>query len=302
MPDLEQLQKTVEQLEATLAQVKQAIVEANAAPVENFEQLKELLLTDGWPVAANKNLICDPENAADKVERGRGVVELMVETDLAGKKFLDYGCGEGHCAAYAASRNPLIAVGYDVKAKGWDQHSGLDKLVMTTNWDEVVKRGPFDAILSYDVIDHLESMSPVDALKQLHNVLADDGRIYLRTHPFTSRHALHNYHDLNKGYIQLAFSEEELKALLPDAKYIEWNTGKVATPLASYKTFFDEANLEILNTRPVKDVVEPFFKAPALANRIMKAINFKQFPEFQMGMQFIDYVLKKLDKPLLVAQ
>lgn len=305
MPDLQEMQDTIAKLEVTLAQMKSSLASATPSstpPEGSFEQLKELLMSDKWPVAANKNLICDPSNETDKIERGRGVVELMVEVDLANKKFLDYGCGEGHSAVYAATRNPTIAVGYDLKNQGWDAHKA-DKLLLTTNWDDVVANAPYDAILLFDVIDHLEgSDTPTTTLEKVRSILAHDGKIYLRVHPFMSRHALHNYHDLNKGFIQLVFTPDELKLLLPDAKFVEWNQGHVTTPLASYKKIFDDAALEIVNTRPVKDTVEPFFKAPSIAKRIMDTTNFQQLPEFQMGMQFIDYVLKKPSNPALAVQ
>jgi 2-polyprenyl-3-methyl-5-hydroxy-6-metoxy-1,4-benzoquinol methylase len=294
MSDLDALQEKLKQLEAALADVKASINSATQA--EDFDQIKEILFSDKWPAAANKNLICDPENENDKVERGRGVIELMVETNLEGKKFLDFGCGEGHCALYAASHKPTISVGYDIKETGWEGHKA-DNLLLTTEWAEVAKHAPYDAILVYDVIDHLEDKKPIEVMKQLNDVLATDGRIYLRAHPFTSRHALHNYHDLNKGYIQLVFSPEELKSLMPDAKYVDWNQGNVMTPLATYKKLFNDTSLEIVNTRPVKDTVEPFFKAPLLAKKIIKTVGFNVFPEFQMGLQFIDYVLKKQETP-----
>jgi SAM-dependent methyltransferase len=290
MSDIQELQQKLADLEASLAQVKEAIEVATEK--KEFEQIKEVLFSDKWPVAANKNLICNPENEADKVERGRGVFELMVETDIAGKKFLDFGCGEGHSAAYAATRNPELVVGYDIK-NGWEKLAPVDKLMLTTNWDEVVKNGPYDVILVYDVIDHLVDKKPLEVMKDLHAILADKGNLYLRAHPFTSRHALHNYHDLNKGYIQLVLSEDELKQVLPSTKYIEWNNAKVVTPIATYKKLFEDAGFEIMNTRPVRDTVDPFFKTPLISKRIIDTVKFKDFPEFQCGIQFLDQNLRK---------
>lgn len=296
MPDLEQLQQTLAQLEATLAEVK-ASIETIQNQDQDFAQLKEIALSDKWPVAANKNLICDPESEPDKIERGRGIVELMVEKDLEGKKFLDFGCGEGHCAVYAASRKPVISIGYDIKEDGgWEKHRlehKLGKLVLSTKWDDVMKHAPYDIVIVYDVIDHLEGQQPLEAMKLINVILASGGNVYLRAHPFTSRHAMHNYHDLNRGYLHLVFSQEELKQLMPNPKYVEWHQAKVVTPLMTYKQLFDDSGFEIVNTRPVKDSVEPFFKTPSIAKRIINTVKLKDFPEFQMSMQFLDYCLSK---------
>jgi SAM-dependent methyltransferase len=297
MTDLKQIQETLAQVQATLnalkAQVDGISPSPSNTPEGSFESLKALLDSDKWPVAANPNLICDPDNEVDKIERGRGIVELMVETDLKDKKFLDYGCGEGHSTAYASTKGVTKAVGYDVLPQKWDGRN-TDTLLLTSNWEDVVTNGPYDAILVFDVIDHLTSEKAADVVKKIRTVLKDEGEIFLRAHPFTSRHALHNYHDLNKGFIQLVFTPEELDTLLKNSKHIEQNSGRVVTPLAAYKKFFDEANLEIISARPVKDVIDPFFKLPTIESRIKKTVGMEQFPEFQMGMQFIDYRLRKI--------
>lgn len=297
MPDLQKLKESILKAEAALAEARRALSDEPVAPPvpaeqESFENLKEVLMSDKWPVAANKTLVCDPDNETDKVERSRGVVELMIEGDLTGKKFLDFGCGEGHSAAYVSTKGATLSVGFDINSKGWENRTTVDNFKLTQNWDDVVANGPYDYILVFDVLDHIQGTTPTEALKKLRAVLSDTGRIYVRTHPFTARHAMHNYHHLNKGYIHLVFTPEETEALLEGGKHVEPNIG-VKLPLATYKKWFEDSNLEIVNSRPVKDTVEPFFKTPAIANRINKNLGFDQFPEFQMGMQFIDYSLKK---------
>lgn len=299
MPNLVKVNEALVKAEAALAELRSAlneqetiVVPQTPMPEETFETLKAVLDSDRWPVCANKNLICDPNDDAAKVQRGRGVVELMVEGELAGKHFLDIGCGEGHAAAYAATKGTALSVGYDVLAKNWE-NKVANNLKLTTQWEEVVNLGPYNSILIFDVIDHLVNETAVEVLQKAASVLATDGRIYIRTHPFTSRHATHNYHDLNKGWIHLVFNDEELSKLIPDPKHLEPNTGGVKFPFATYKNYFDQAGLEIVNNRPVKDNVEPFFQAPAIANRIIKNLGMKEFPDFQLSMQFIDYNLRK---------
>jgi hypothetical protein len=48
-----------------------------------------------------------------------------------------------------------------------------------------------------------------------------------------------------------------------------------------------------VHRREITSKVDPFFKIPKIAERIMETVKAKQFPEFQLGMDFIDYVLEK---------
>lgn len=296
MPDLTKAQDALKKAETAIAELKAALTDkpAETSSQDSFDTLKAVLNTDKWPVCANRNLVCDPNNEAAKIQRGRGVVELMVEGDLTNKKFLDFGCGEGHSAAYAASKSVTLSVGYDITSRGWESRTAPN-LKLTDKWEEVVANGPYDAILVFDVIDHLVSATAEEVLLKVKSVLADTGRVYLRVHPFMSRHANHTYHDLNKGWIHLVFTEDEMKTLLPDPKHIEPNTGGVKFPLVTYKRYFDHAGLEIADgkTRPVKDTIDPFFKTPAIAQRIAANVGMPNMPDFQMSIAFIDYVLKK---------
>jgi 2-polyprenyl-3-methyl-5-hydroxy-6-metoxy-1,4-benzoquinol methylase len=267
------------------------------APIQDdlstFEKLKAALESDKWPEAVNKNLICDPKSEIDKIERGRGIIELLIEENLQGIKFLDFGCGEGYCSFYASEKNPIISVGYDIKEQNWQHFQTKPNLLFTQDKAKVVENGPYDVILLCDVIDHLEGANPTDILKEAESLLTPKGKIYMRTHPFTSRHATHLYHECNKAFVHLVFTEEELNELFPDAKHTEPNIG-ITTPLATYTKSIDDAKLAVVHKREIKDKVENFFKIPKVAERIMKHTKHPKFPEFQMSLQFVDYVLKKV--------
>lgn len=270
-----------------------AAVNSSGDDYGSFSALQVALQSSKWPEAVNPHLICDPNSHDDKIERGKGVIELMIEENLNGLKFLDYGCGEGQCAYVSADYNTDMSVGYDiVKNDNWDKMPPKSNLLFTSNFADVQTRGPFDVIVLFDVIDHLSSGNPVGVLKEAKSVLADTGKIYMRTHPFTSRHATHLYHDLNKAYIHLVFTKDELEQLIPNSQFKEHNLG-VTTPIATYKQFIADAGLNILTKRDVTEKVESFFKIPKIAERIMKNTNMPSFPEFQMSLQFIDYVLTK---------
>ncbi len=274
-------------------EVKAQSVEPTSEDYDNFEQLKKALNSDKWPEAVNPNLICDPDSQQDKVERGRGIIELMIEEDLKGLKFLDAGCGEGHCAFLSTEYGTKASVGFDIKEyNSWNNFEKKDNFHLTTDFEEVKKHAPYDVITIFDVIDHIKGMEVVTFLQACKSILADNGKIYMRCHPFVSRHATHLYHELNKAYVHLVFSPEELKQLVPNSIHTEESTG-VTRPLQTYSDYIEAAGLKVTNRRDITEKIEPFFKIPKIAERIMKHTKFDNFPEFQLSIQFIDYVLGK---------
>ncbi len=279
-------------LEAKKA-LRQPVETTPATPVEedlgDFETLKKVLETTRWPEAVNPNVVCDPNSENDKSERGYGVIELLVKEDVRGKKFLDFGCGEGHCVLAAANRKASVAVGYDSKTFNW-RSGGESKF--TSSFEDVKKLGPFDIILIFDVLDHAIGEDPVDILKKAASVLSPNGNIYLRCHPWISRHGTHLYHQINKAYVHLVFTPNELKELVPEPIFNEPNSN-VVYPIRTYDTYVTNAGLEIVNRDNICVKVEPFFKTPKIAERITRNVSAPYFPEYQMSIQFVDYVLTK---------
>jgi len=269
----------------------QAVSEEPVGDLETFEQLKKALNSEAWPEAVNPNLICDMNSEKDKVERARGIIELMIEEDLNGLKFLDYGCGEGYCVSMATGYKTKASLGYDLKASPeWKQGNSF---TLTTDFNVIKANAPYDIILLFDVLDHLKDETPVSVLRKLKDLLADKGKIYMRVHPYISRHGTHLYHSLNKAYAHLVFTESELKELLvTEPEHQEESIG-VLYPIRSYGEFVDQSGLKVVNRRDLTERVEPFFKIPRIAQRIMQNTQFGDFPEFQMSLQFIDYILEK---------
>jgi 2-polyprenyl-3-methyl-5-hydroxy-6-metoxy-1,4-benzoquinol methylase len=267
--------------------VKPASQPTTNQPVDDSVNLK----ADKWPMAVNPNLICSPDNDMDKVDRANGVVELMIEENLNGKKFLDFGCGEGHIVDVSTKHNTVISVGYDiVENKSWAGKSGN----LTTDMNFVEASGPYDVIIMFDVLDHVAPHDNLDAPKSIlakaAELLSPKGKIYLRCHPWTSRHATHMYHWENKAYAHLVCTDEELKD-----KGIKLGepTQKVIRPIATYRSWIKNSGLKVDNERIIKEPVEEFFKAPKIADRIQKNVRMDCFPEFQMSIQFVDYILAK---------
>jgi len=283
----EERTQAAEAVESPLEKIR---AQENVQPAD-FETLKNALNSPNWPEAVNKNLICDPNSEKDKIERSRGILELMVEENLKGLKILDYGCGEGHVAFTATEYEVEMSVGYDSKSRpNWEKFEQRPDFLITDSFDETKQNGPYDVIIMFDVIDHLNKETPVEVLNNAKNLLKPGGKIYMRCHPFTSRHATHLYHDINKAYVHLVFTESELRQMVPHSELEEPNSG-VIKPIATYNQFIEDAGLTVLNRRDVREAPEEFFKTPQIAERIKSRVGFNEFPSFQLSLQFIDYCL-----------
>ena len=81
---------------------------------EEFQELKRLLNSEEWPEAVLSFQICDEKSEEEKMDRAEGLVDILIDDSLKDKKFLDFGCGEGHMAKYASTQETKISVGYDV--------------------------------------------------------------------------------------------------------------------------------------------------------------------------------------------
>lgn len=292
MPDLQKINQSLELAIQSLLELKKEINEESMHTQfesQEFKTLREAVQSDEWPSAVNPMLICDPDSLTDIEDRAKGIIELLITEDLIEKKFLDYGCGNGATVNAATEYKTSLSIGYDIENQNWQSKNGS---ILTSNWLEVEQNKPYDIILLFDVIDHLSGESPTDVLKKIKNVLSENGKIYMRCHPWTSRHGTHLYHNLNKAYLHLIFSPEELQALLPESKNAEPNIC-VTYPIKTYTSYIEEAGLKIVNRKNTTETVEEFFKEPKIAKRIMNKTKFENFPEFQMSLQFVDFILSK---------
>lgn len=308
MPNIDQLNQAIDKMMSALSEFKKSLVEDGKSPramtatapnitaphddYDDFESLKAALLSDKWPEAVNPNMICHPDNESDKLERGRGIIEMLIEEDLKGLKILDFGCGEGQCSFVATEYEPTLVCGYDIKSfDTWNKYKH-NNLIFTSNFSDVSAHGPYDIVILFDVLDHLKEDDPTEVLSMIRSVLADNGKIYMRCHPFVSRHGTHLYHELNKAYAHLVFTPTELSSIVPQPKWCEPSIG-VVYPIRTYTEFIKNARLEVTSRRDITEKVEPFFKIPKIAQRIIKNTNSESFPEFQMSLQFVDFTLHK---------
>ena len=259
-----------------------------------FAELQELVKSDSWPIAVDPDLICDDGSEDEKMMRAEGVIEHMIDEDIEGKKLLDFGCFQGHVTKKSLEQNPELSIGYDIQEYDWNNAPNF-----TTKWETIVEKGPYDIVLLYDVLDHLEG-DHVTILKQIGGVMKPGGRFYIRCHPFCSRHGTHLYKTINKAYMHLVFSEVELTRM---GYGVGLKTTRVIHPHATYKHWFNEAGLDLLHENAVHENLEEIFHLNLEINKRIREnwrnttvdrdlSQGKGFPSFQMRLQFIDYILK----------
>lgn len=288
---IEEIESRIDAAINKLLSVKNDLLEGFNKPTPTSvteDNLKQVLLTDMWPQAILPTLICNPDSESEKISRAEGVVELILEEEMDGKKVLDFGCGEGYTTAYMARKNLELAVGYDLIST--QIASQEPRLLFTDSFELVLANAPYDYILLFDVLDHLMQEQPAAVLRKLAAILKPDGRIYARMHPYVSRHAMHHYHHLNKAFISLVFTYKELKQLIPNQKHVLQNHGPIF-PIITYQKYFNEAGLQELSRREYKDPVEPFFQNNCVAQRIKANLQVEDLPIYQMSLSMIDYCL-----------
>ena len=263
--------------------------------ITEITDLRLLAKSEQWPQAVPEELICD-DNEDSKLSRAAGIVNEFIRTNLTDKKFLDFGCGEGHVPYVAASLVGVKhATGYDPTAQDWSHFGSVENMQLTTDFFTVKKNGPYDVILVNDVLDHCAD--PKAVLEQIKEVKSPTARIYLRCHPWSSRHGSHLYKQLNKAYLHLVFSQDELYGMgLKETK-----TTKLLDPLPFYRSIIKDAGFTTVQEETITHPVELFFThKPAVLRRIkdrwVKSENKSlaaglEFPREIMEIQFVDFIL-----------
>lgn len=294
---LEHLKKLIQELIDSIPE--ESPVSAVEEKNKTFDELKRLLESDEWPEAIFQVQIADENSESDKEERAEGITDMILPP-LEGKKFLDFGCGEGHIVNYA-SKSAGMSVGYDIVKNSksrfeWELEG--ENVLLTTDLEKAKSKGPYDVILLYDILDHAQVQTPEEILKIVCSLLSEEGKVYLRTHPWTSRHGGHAYRKLNKAFMHLVFTEEELKSM--DIE-LEPNM-KVKFPISSYNSWIKDSGL-VKSMEPELDEqeVEIFFsKKTIVRDRILSFFEAKEWkeecPEWQMSHCFWDYILERNQK------
>jgi 2-polyprenyl-3-methyl-5-hydroxy-6-metoxy-1,4-benzoquinol methylase len=251
---------------------------------EKLYRVKPLLDSPEWPVAMNPDSIV--ETTAAKKLRANHILDLIVIEILEGLKFLDYGCGEGYIVAEAANRQVASVVGYDIERQ-WE-----DNPCLTNDFQAVIDGAPYDVVLLYDVLDHCKN--PVEDLIKIRDLLSPRGRIYLRMHPWCSKHGGHLYKTINKAYAHILFNEaEQLKLFGATSPFVH----KLTKPIITYREWFLHAGFNIVQESIIRDPeLDPFF-----AN--MENVHVKERistpwkgdnPDKALTLNFVNYILEPM--------
>lgn len=247
------------------------------------KHVEALLAIDCWPEAIVARSAIKP-TVADQINRANSVLDMMIDKSLEKVHFLDYGCGEGYVAKKALDRGAATSTAYDlVSSPSWD-----DPKVTYTTKSSDLKDGFYDAIFLYDVIDHC--LDAIATMKHVKSLLKPDGVVYVRCHPWTSKHATHLFRDgLNKAFIHLFLTEAEIKGLGHTPMF----TRREKNPLEAYRWFFHE--FKIKKEHVIRESLNEFFKVPSfkelvLTEQEIPADQAKDFFE-SMEINFVDYVI-----------
>lgn len=275
--ELNKLQQNFEILTSQLEQV--GLPKTDTYETE-FSIIRKKITEEDWPLAIRQDLInYDPE------EKAETILDMLVMDHFNDRKFLDYGCRSGHTVNVAAKRGASLAVGFDLDPN-W-QFSDTDKMLFSSDLDYVGEHGPYDIILLYDILDHCEN--PIEVLQNVKNLLAENGKIYIRCHPWCSRHGGHLHEKINKAYLHLIFNDVELTRLGYECK----PTNKLLHPLQSYHQWFDSAGLSINLELPIEGDVEPYFLYDNILYKRLQRLWENENIASYIAIHFVDYVLEK---------
>lgn len=254
----------------------------------SYNNIKEMILSEEWPKAVDPRVICNTEEMV--ITRANDILEFIIGENLQNKKFLDFGCGEGHVIMQSLNQNPSFALGYDInpsKIKFENQH-------FTSEFDVVKINGPYDVVLMQDCIDHLilgNTESIVGILTKIKDLLSQNGRLYIRCHPWCSRHGTHLYTKLNKAYVHLVFDESELSRL---GGYSNDHTIKITNVSETYRSWFRDAGFNIISEININKNLEEFFKKQSfIKDRLLKTWKGNETQMYKdMQIEFIEFTLQ----------
>lgn len=250
------------------------------------KHIQDLLAIDVWPEAFSSPAALKEVGEKDQVDRANCVLDMILDRPVKGFNFLDFGCGDGWIAQEIVKRGVMSSTGYDIASS--DHWSKVANVKFTTTLAQLPENN-YDVIMLYDVLDHCED--PVVVMDSVLKLTKRDGVVYVRCHPWTSKHASHVFKQgVNKAYIHLFLNPEELKGITGKLPMF---TRQEKDPITAYKWWFN--HFEIKRERIIREQVHGFFLNPAFKELLSteQQIPEDKLDEFMkfMEIQFADYIL-----------
>ena len=247
---------------------------------------------NNWPESVPEKMIVTKSGPAEKKYRALQIIGLL-GIPINGKRVLDCGCGDGFVTA-EISHQAELAVGYDIiEHENWEKlRQEHHNILITADSLTMLNRAPYDVIILYDVLDQLKGEDPTKFLKSMADLLDENGQIFIRTHPWTSKHGGGIYDQLNKAYVHLALTTSELI----DAGVRPLFNLKISRPMATYEKWFTDAGLKLEHRNIIAEPPHSYI-CNNLLDRIIKITWGDNIDKEQairiMSNQFIDYTLRK---------
>lgn len=263
-----------------------ATLQSDQARKARQKHIADLMAIDCWPEQIIVPGGVKEPTEQEQIGRANAVLDSMLDRHIEGLTFLDFGCGDGWFAKQALERGVIESFGFDiVSSNNW---SNIKKAKFTTNFADL-KPNYFDVIMLYDVLDHCQD--PILVMDQIKMVMKRDATVYVRCHPWTSKHATHLFRQgINKAYFHLFLKWEEIKELI---KREPMFTRQEKNAAEAYRWWFRD--FEIRKERVTSAPVSDFFYVPAFKELLSleQEIPMAEIDNFlkRMETQFIDFCL-----------
>jgi len=212
--------------------------------------------------------------------------QLEERIGVRGKRLLEVGCGEGDLCLVLARDYDCDVVGVDIQEyKAWSRtsHPRRSLRVVDISREYDFQAASFDRIASAVVWEHVRH--PYSALKACRELLAPDGRFYLRANLHRSSVASHRYREVHFPWSHLLFTDEVFEQFYrhigQTPKRPSWVN---ALSYADYLRYFDLLGFRVektwLSQRPFDR--EFYLRFEDVLSR---------YPEFDLTLDFFDVIL-----------
>lgn len=259
-------------------------IKYNSDGHENLAELTDLRImakSKEWAEAYDEK-ICSVDNLRKFIE--------TISTPINNKNILEFGCNDNELASLLKNEcGAKKVVSYDLDLCKFKQENINDqKIIYTENFRIVQQNAPYDIIIANDILDHVEN--PVHWLKQMSSLMEENSRLFVRFHPYTSRNGTHLGNQINKAYIHLIFSDDELATFGVSNKF----TKEIVDLKVSYEKFIEASGLKIIKHSVKKNPVDIIFLTDKrIVNRLRKHLPVETNINDVLEVEYIDYELMK---------